>query len=290
MSMTLLAVVLVVVAAGAGVMVIVSALRSDADSPLKPPSLLSRVRASFAGPLLGLRLVGGLVTGVGVLALTRWPVAALAVAVLVIFWPKLFGAVGSSRDRVVQLEALALWTESLKDLVSGATGLYEAIPASVAMAPPVLLRPLSRLSGLIGAREPMPAALRQLADDLADPSADLVIAALIMNAETRGPGLSASLDRLAGSIREELELRRSIEASRRGGRRGVQIMSVAVVVMACLMAFVFPPQFSAPYRTPTGQGVLLVVFAIFTGCFVMLRRLGDPDIPDTFLTEPAARR
>ncbi len=49
----------------------------------------------MAGPLLGLRLIGGLVTGVGVLALTRWPVAALAVAALVIFWPALFGAVGA---------------------------------------------------------------------------------------------------------------------------------------------------------------------------------------------------
>jgi type II secretory pathway component PulF len=66
-------------------------------------------------------------------------------------------------------------------------------------------------------------------------------------------------------------------------------MSVAVAVMACLMAFVFPPQFSAPYRTATGQLVLLAVFAIFTGCFAMLRRLGDPDVPDTFLTDQAAR-
>lgn len=290
MSVTLLAVLLIVLAGGAGLTVILSALGSDPDSTLAAPSLLARLRASVAGPLLGLRLVGGLAIGVGVLALTRWPVAAVAVAVLIVFWPALFGAVGSSRDRVAQLEALAMWTESLKDLVSGATGLYEAIPASVSTAPPTLLNPLSRLSGLISAREPLPAALRQLAEDLGDPSADLVIAALIMNADTRGPGLAGSLDRLAGSIREELELRRSIEASRRGGRRSVQIMSVSVVVMACLMAFVFPPQFSAPYRTPTGQLVLLGVFAVFTVCFAMLRRLGDPDIPQTFLTEATARR
>jgi Flp pilus assembly protein TadB len=290
MSLTLLAVVLIVLAAGAGLIVIASALRSDPNSPLTTPSLLTRLRASIAGPLLGVRLIGGLVVGVGVLALTRWPVAALAVTALIVFWPALFGAVGSSRNRVAQLEALAIWTECLKDLISGATGLHEAIPTSVATAPPVLLSPLSRLSGLIGAREPLPAALRQLAEDLADPSADLIIAALIMNAETRGPGLAASLDRLAGSIREELELRRSIEASRRGGRRSVQIMGVAIVVTACLMAFVFPPQFSAPYRNPTGQLVLLGVFAIFTACFAALRRLGDPDVPQTFLTDPAVRR
>jgi Flp pilus assembly protein TadB len=288
MSITLLAAVLIALAAGTGLLIILSALRPA--SPLRPLTPLARLRTSIAGPLLGLRLIGGVGAGIGVLLLTRWPVAAAAITVLVVFWPGLFGATVSSRDRVTQLEALAMWTESLKDLVSGATGLHEAIPASMATAPAVLSKPLHRLSGLIGAREPLPTALRQLAEDLADPSADLVIAALVMNAETRGPGLAASLDRLACSIREELELRRSIEASRRGGRRSVQIMSVAVAVMACLMAFVLPPQFTAPYRTPAGQLVLLIVFAIFTGCFLMLRRLGDPDIPDTFLSDAAGRR
>lgn len=289
MSILLLAVVLIVLVAGVGVVMILGALRSEDDAALRAPALVARIRASVAGPLLGLRLIGGLVAGIGVLMMTRWPVAAVAVAALVVFWPALFGSRGAARDRVVQLEALAMWTESLKDLVTGPIGLYEAIPASVATAPAVLLGPLGALSGLIDAHEPLPQALRELAEDLADPSADLVIAALIMNAETRGPGLASSLERLAQSLREELELRRSIEASRRGGRRSVQIMVIAVAVMACLMAFVFPPQFSAPYRTPQGQLVLLVVFTVFGGCFMTLRRLADPDVPDTFLTDAATR-
>lgn len=290
MDTTLLAAVLIVLVAGMGVVLIVDALQSGStESPLKRPSALRRLGRAFGGPFLGLRVAGGVVIGVGALLLTRWPVAAVAVAGLVVFWPRIIGASGATRDRVAQLEALALWTESLKDLVSGATGLYEAIPASVASAPPMLLGPLGDLSGLLEAREPLPSALLSFAEELADPSAEMVISALIINAETRGPGLAASLDRLAGSIREELELRRSIDASRRGGRRSVQIMMVAVVVMACMMAFVFPPQFSQPYRTGIGQLVLLIVVGIFGACFFQLRRLGDADVPDTFLTEPASR-
>jgi Flp pilus assembly protein TadB len=291
MSTTLLAVILLALAAGFGVLLIIAGVRgSDAPTALRRTPRVVKLARALNGPMLGLRVAAGLVAGVGVELATRWPVAAVAIASLIICWPSIFGAAGASRHRIAQLEALALWTESLKDLVAGATGLHEAIPASVETASPLLQRPLGRLTGLLEAREPLPAALEQLAADLADPTADLVIAALIMNAKARGPGLASSLERLAESTREELELRRRIDASRRGGRRNLKIIITAVVVMAGLMAFVFPPAFSHPYRTPVGQVVLLIVFGIFTACFAWIRRLSDPDVPETFLTDPAVTR
>lgn len=291
MSLTLLAVILLALGAGFGVLLIVSGVRgSHSPTALRRPGRLQKFARSLAGPMLGLRVAAGLVAGVGVMVATRWPVAAVAIAVLIIGWPALFGSTGATRNRIAQLEALALWTESLKDLVSGATGLHEAIPASIETASPILQRPLGRLSGLLAAREPLPAALEQLAADLADPTADLVIAAMIMNAKARGPGLASSLTRLAESTREELELRRRIDASRRGGRRNLQIIITMVVIMAGLMAFVFPPAFSHPYRSPVGQLVLLIVFGIFGASFAWIRRLSDPDVPETFLTDPLVTR
>ena len=282
--------VLAVAVGTAGVVLLYLGLRPATEVTVAPPRRTAWWSRAVAGPLLGPRLALGLAAGIVVCAATGWPVAGLACTGLVIVWPALFGAAGATRDRVAQLEALALWTESLKDLVSGASGLSEAIPISVASAPPLLQPPLQRLSGQLAAREPLPEALHGLAVELADPTADLVIAALLMNARARGPGLAASLHRLADSIREELELRRRIEAARRGGRRNVQIMITMVLLMATLMIFVFPPQFSQPYRTVPGQLVLLAVCGIFTAAFIWLRRLADPDIPDVFLTEPGARR
>lgn len=291
MSTTLLVVILLGIAAGFGVLLVVAGVRgTDAPPALRRTPRAVTLARSLSGPMLGLRLAAGLVAGIGVELATNWPVAAVAIAALIIGWPAIFGAAGATRNRIAQLEALALWTESLKDLVAGATGLHEAIPASVETAAPILQRPLGKLTGLLKAREPLPVALEQLAADLADPTADLVIAALIMNAKARGPGLAASLERLAESAREELELRRRIDASRRGGRRNLRIIITMVVVMAGLMAFVFPPAFSHPYRTPVGQAVLLVVFGIFAACFAWIRRLSDPDVPETFLTDPAVTR
>lgn len=292
MSITFLAVILLALGVGFGVLLVVAGLRgSDAAPALKRTPRVAKLARALAGPLLGLRLAAGLIAAVGVLVSTRWPVAAVAIAVLIIGWPALFGATGATRSRIAQLEALAMWTESLKDLVSGATGLHEAIPASVETAAPILQRPLGRLLGTVGdAKELLTIALEELAADLADPTADLIIAAMIMNAKARGPGLASSLERLAESTREELELRRRIDASRRGGRRNLQIIITMVVIMAGLMAFVFPPAFSQPYRTPAGQLVLVIVFGIFGASFAWIRRLSDPDVPETFLTDPAVAR
>ena len=64
-------------------------------------------------------------------------------------------------------------------------------------------------------REPLPDALLAFADDLDDPSADVIFAALILNARLRGPGLRDVLTALAQSAREELDMRRRIESSRK---------------------------------------------------------------------------
>lgn len=244
---------------------------------------------ALAGPLLAARIVAGAAAGIAVLLGARWPVAAAAVAALIVFWPVLFGGARAQRDRIAELEALAMWTESLKDLVSGAAGLREAIPISVDTASPLLRGPLTRLRALLAARESLATALPVLAADLADPTGELVVAALILNARSRGPGLAQALAGLSESIREELELARRIEAGRRGDRRSVQIIVVLTSCFGAGMAFLFPPQFSHPYRTLAGQGVLLIVIAIFAAAFAWMRRLSAPDVPDLFLTDASHR-
>src|SRR5262249_30184946 len=82
---------------------------------------------------------------------------------------------GVARERAAMagLEALATWTESLRDTIAGAVGLEQAIPASLRAAAPSLREPLTALVERLHTRVPMPEALRRFADDLADPSADL---------------------------------------------------------------------------------------------------------------------
>lgn len=289
MYLSFLLVIVLVGIAGIGVLLIMLGVSSTSRSAVRPPNRLAVAISRLRGPLLGPRLVVGLAAGLAVGWGAGWPVAGIALAALIVCWPILFGG-ADQRDRIAELEALAAWTESLKDLVSGAAGLREAIPISVDTASPLLRAPLTRLRGLLAARESLAAALPQLAADLADPTAEMVVAVLILNARSRGPGLAEALAGLATSIREELELHRQIAAQQRGDRRSVKIMVVVTACFAAAMAFVFPPQFSHPYRTLQGQLVLLIVLGIFAVAFAWMRHLARPDVPAAFLTSPAQER
>lgn len=222
---------------------------------------------------------------IAVAVLTRWPVAALAAGALTFLWPRLFGGAAAAQAAIDRLEALATWTESLKDTIAGAVGLEEAIPATLPAASPRIQPQLVRLVGRLRAREPLPAALSRFAADLDDPSADLVVAALIFNARLRGAGLRDTLVALATSAREELDMRRRVEAGRRSIRKGVRIVvAVALGFVGALAAF--NSAYLAPYDTAVGQLVLVLVIAVFGAGFAWLRALSEFDMPERFLHRP----
>jgi Flp pilus assembly protein TadB len=231
-----------------------------------------------AGQRLALAMLGGIVAGV----LTGWPVAGAAVAVLIFFWNQLFGGLSSERLGTQRVEALAMWTESLRDTIAGAVGLEQAIPSAARTAGPLLADQLDLLMDRLRGRMPLGEALHLLADDIDDPSADIIIAALILNAKLRGPGLRDVLTALAKSAREEVDMRQRVMAQRSGTRRSVQIIvfSVAVVVLGVA---IFDSRYVEAYSSATGQVVLLVVMMFFAGGFYWLRKLADVKTPDRFL-------
>ncbi len=135
-------------------------------------------------------------SGLLVLVLTGWVVAAVATGALAMFWDALFGGASAERQGIAKIEALAAWTESLRDTVAGAVGLEQAIPATAYAASPVISGALvSRCSDRLRVRVPLPVALQRFAEEMDDASADLIIAALILNARLRGPGLREVLAR-----------------------------------------------------------------------------------------------
>ena len=222
-----------------------------------------------------------LVTAIG----TRWPVAGLAAGALVMVWDKLAGGARAERLATRRLEALAAWAEALRDTLAGAVGLEQAIPATVRTASPLLAGPLRALADRMGAREPLPDALYALADDLNDPDADLVIAALILSARLHGPGLRAVLTSLAASARAGVEMRERVTAQRASSRRAVQLI-IAVVAAALLASALLDHGFVAAYDTPTGQGVLAAILTLFAAAFAWLRRLAVDDPGTRILLRP----
>jgi Flp pilus assembly protein TadB len=283
-TLTLLYSVLAGVAVTGGVVLLVAAIRGF---PVKVVAgKAPEEKFADAVRFLSRRGSVAIVAGAGTLAATRWPVAALAVALLVFFWDRLFGGAGAERAAMRRVEALASWTESLRDTIAGAVGLEQAIPASTRAAAPALRAPLEGMIDRLRSRMPLADALQFFADDLDDPSADLVIAALILNSRLRGPGLREVLTALAKSSREEVDMRQRVSAQRAATRRSVQIV-VAVSCAFVLGISLFNHDFVQPYDDPLGQAVLLVVLALFGAGFFWLRRLSKVETPARFLVRRA---
>ena len=276
MSPTILLITLLGAAIGAGVLLLVMAIRG---SEPKPP------KAGSSRPLierLGRQTVYGVIAGVATLLLSRWPVAAIGAGLLVAFWPALFGGAKEERTAIARLEGLASWTESLRDTIAGAVGLEQAIPATVYAAAPAVQPQLRLLADRLRIRMPMPEALERFADDLDDASADLVVSALILNARLRGPGLRQVLSSLADSARAELDMRQRVMAGRASTRRSVQIV-VGVSLFFMVGLSLVNRDFVEPYNSTTGQLVLGVVIGIFAIGFFWMRRLAKFEMPARFL-------
>jgi Flp pilus assembly protein TadB len=222
-----------------------------------------------------------LIVGILVLLITRWVVAAIGMALLAYSWRSLSGA-ASERRAMTRLEGLATWTESLRDTIAGAVGLEQAIPASIRVADASIREPLMRLVDRLHTRMPMHLALRRFAEDLDDSSADMIIAALIINSRLRGPGLRDLLGALAVSVREEMDMRRKVNASRRSTRRSVQIVIAVSVLMALFLA-ALDRSFLQPYDSVFGQFVLAIIVAIYGLGIWWLRRLATFDMPQRLL-------
>lgn len=252
---------------GLAVVVAVPALRAGLAFPAVPVPAPRAAAWRRTGP----RLAAALAAAAGTLMVTGWPVLAIGMAGLIGLAPGWAGSRVARQDSD-RRDALATWAESLRDLILAGAGLPEALRRAEPAAPPPLRSPLAALTDRLAAREPLDRALLVLADDLDDPSGDLVAAALALNARVQGPHLAAVLTDLARTLRDEAEIRRRIDAERRATRRGVRII-VGVTVATTLGLAALAPGYVGPYGTPAGQLVLALVMAVDAAALGWMSRL-----------------
>jgi tight adherence protein B len=147
--------------------------------------------------------------GVGILTLvlTRWPVAGLLAAIAVGFAPSVLGRTSSS-VATGRIEAVATWTELLRDTLAASAGLGEAIMATAPVAPGAIREQVVRLADRLTSGVAMSEALRVFAVEVDDSSCDMVACALLLAASARTQKLTDLLGALSESIREEDAMRR----------------------------------------------------------------------------------
>ena len=225
------------------------------------------------------------VAGAGVASLvvygvTGWPVAAFAIAVVVLGGPRLFGGRARRADSIARTEAIATWTELIRDNMAGAAGLEQALVASVGVCPEAISTEVRRFGRRLE-HERLVEALAGLGDDLDHPSADLVVAALANAARMEGRDLGALLGRLAESTRADVRMRLRVEVGRARIRTSARIV-IAVTGFTMAFLYVSAPALLEAYDSLAGQAWLALVFAIFALGLWLMDAYSQIEMPQRF--------
>jgi hypothetical protein len=192
----------------------------------------------------------------------------------------------AEKSRVVRLEALASWIESLRDVLIAGEQPVGAVLATVRSCPPVIRAEVGRLADGLAGSDPG-VAIREFADELDDPIADLVASGLWI-AVTRGARSVTVLGAVASQTRQLVERRRLVEAERAPARREVDILTGLMTLMLAALLLLGRSEFLSAYRTVEGQAVLGVAIAIFAGLVARTRALARFPSPGRFLRETEA--
>lgn len=174
-------------------------------------------------------------------------------------------------DQRELVEGIATFAELLRDSVSSSSGLEQAI-RTVADACPAAVRPaVVRLTASMRYVR-TDDALRQFADDLAHPTSDFVVAALLTATQHQTRDLAGLLTQLSESAREECRLYMRVWVSRARTRSAVRIVgaSLAVFVVSLML---FSPGYLAPYASPAGFVALAAVSCGFACGLYLLDRM-----------------
>lgn len=271
--------------AGLGMVLILLGLRGVEAGRSATPKLF---RASVERHNLRLAVAVGAVVLVG--AATGWPVAALLAGAACWGIPALFTESKAQAATTARVEAVAGWAEMLRDTMAGAAGLEQAVAATAPVAPLPIRRDVATLAARLE-RERLAPALRAFADEVADPTCDMVVAALLLAAEHQASRLGELLGTLAVAAREQATMRLRVEAGRARTRTSVKVI-VGVTLGLALFLAILNHGYLSPYDSAVGQLVLLVVGGLFAAAFAWLAKMTRPAEPARFLAGagPEARR
>ncbi|MET9225591.1 type II secretion system F family protein [Lentzea sp. NPDC003310] len=279
MTTTTLLLALLAAGAAAGVLLVVIGLRGRLEGEVRPAGRTVHFDQTIAGRLAIALLVG---TGTGMF--TGWVVGAVLSAAAVLGLPRILASNADHQRQLERIEAIAGWTEMLRDTLMAAAGLEQAIIATASTCPDPVRDEITALAVRLERGERLASCLRELAEQLRDPTADLVISALVLASDHQARQLADLLGELAVEAREQATMRMRVDAGRARSRTSVRVIVVTTLVFAAGLVL-FNRDYLSPFDSPVGQLALLVVGALFATAFAWMAKISRFREPDRFLTE-----
>jgi hypothetical protein len=185
-------------------------------------------------------------------------------------------------DQRALVEAVATWTENLRDAISASSGLEQAIIATELHSPRAISIPVRRLVASLryGTLEE---GLRRFADDVSHPTCDFVVAALITTAQHQTRDLGQLLGHLSDCARSECHLYLRIWVSRARSRSAVRIITGTVSTFIAGLVL-FNREYLAPFASLEGACVAISIASSFGFAIWWLQRIAQIRTPARFLS------
>ena len=234
-----------------------------------------------------LLLLAGFVTGLLVWLLTGWVIAVLVLPVTAVLLPTLL-VTSDGTASIARLEAMEEWSRSLAGVLTVGVGLEQALIATLKSTPEPIRPEVATLVARLRARWDTEAALRAFADDLDDLTGDQIVSSLMLGARRRGAGLASVLEGMAQTVSDDVRIRRSIEADRAKPRSTARWITLITLIVLAVLAL--NTSYVAPYGTPLGQVILLLLLTAYLACLVWLRNIAKGEALPRFIGAGVAGR
>lgn len=279
----------VVLALGGVFAAFLTLVPSPENAAAKAPNRFQvRIQAMRAGfsRRTQILLVAGVLAGVLFWSATGWMVFIGAIPLAMLGLRAIFSDQGE-KSQTDKLSAIETWTRSLSGLIVTGAPLERALTSSLSNAQPEIYPEVSRLVARLEARWPTMDALQAFADDLNDPTGDLVVMNLMLAAKERGQGLVNALNDLAQTVFEEVKVRRQVTSDRAKPRWNARV--VTGLTIGLLLAVPLMSAFSEPYRSPIGQLIFAGWVGIIALLLVAMKRIVAPHAIPRMLTNTGRR-
>ena len=263
---------------GLGLFGVLLNIKKANESSSKKRFSILEVKTKF---LNSLKFFGGPAVALVTYLLTTWLLVSVVTGLVVSAVPALKSKQRLRRDERGLADAIATWTEQLRDTLAGAHGLEQAIVATSVHAPLAISSAVSRLSAQIQYGK-LSDGLRRFADDVDHPISDFVSAALITATEYQARDLAQLLGHLAQCARDEGRMRTRIWVGRARTRSSVRIITFVVIGFVCALV-VFNREYLNVYSSFEGQVILSGIFILFGCSLIMLDQFSRIAAPQRFI-------
>jgi tight adherence protein B len=197
----------------------------------------------------------GLTLGIAVQLLTGWALVSVAAACVGAVIPLAYLAPRRQRRRALVQVALVDLAAHLRAAIQAGYSVHEGL-VQLAQTDRTVLAPELQLLALGIRLHGLTAGLTAFRERLADPLADQMVSALLLNDRLGGKQMTPVLSRLAEATRQELAVQQ--EAKARQGQAVLSARVVAIVPVVVLVGMrVVAPDFMRVYDEPLGQLVLV---------------------------------